>query len=60
MFKFFWERPREPRSNDPFDHPPTRAMSLDQIGALPMTPVWPHGSRRVSAMQPERCRVGYG
>jgi hypothetical protein len=58
MFKFFWICHREPASNDPLAHPAIRAMSLDQIADLPMTPDWPHGGKRVSVPEPKRCRAG--
>jgi hypothetical protein len=46
MFKFFLKRCREPSPDDPLAHPAIQAMSLDEIADLPLTPQWPHGSRR--------------
>jgi hypothetical protein len=43
MLKFFWRKGQSGRpSHDPLDHPAIRAMSLDEIADLPMTPHWPH------------------
>ncbi|MBL0934925.1 MAG: hypothetical protein IBJ07_09255 [Rhizobiaceae bacterium] len=59
MLKFFWKGVQSGvRSHDPLDHPAIRAMSLDEIADLPMTPDWPHGeSRTYSAPARDKRRL---
>ncbi|MCO6387712.1 hypothetical protein [Aliihoeflea sp. 40Bstr573] len=43
MLKFFWRKVEiAPRLDDPLAHSAIRAMSLDEIADLPLTPQWPH------------------
>lgn len=51
MLKFFWRNHQsDPSFDDPLDHPVIRAMSLDEIADLPMTPDWPYGAQDVSSL----------